>query len=189
MATHCSALAWGMPWTQEPAGYGPRGQRESDRNEPLGLRVGRDAAGFSSLSFGSPACAGPTPAAGAPTLFLTLSFPEAVTPRLGDTPQGAVWSSTATKAKTERLPSPSCRPPAPTRWAQGRERPGWNPRRVGSTPSSLGAQVWRVIYSGRPDVLFVSLSGDGVPVVDKFRFPSELFHDYILVAFPSSMKT
>ena len=30
--------------------------------------------------------------------------------------------------------------------------------------------------------------GDGIPVVDKFRFPSELFHCYILVAFPSSMK-
>ena len=189
MATHCSALARGMPWTQEPAGYGPRGHRESDRNERLSLRAGQDAVGFSLLSFRSPACAGPTPAAGAPTPFLTPSSPEAVNPRLGDMPQGAVWSSTATKAKTERLPGPSCRPPAQTRWARAEKRPGWNLWCVGSTPSSLGAQVWRVIYPGRPDVFFISLSGDGIPVVDKFGFPSELFHDYILVAFPSSMKT
>ena len=23
MVTHCSILAWGIPWTEEPAGYSP----------------------------------------------------------------------------------------------------------------------------------------------------------------------
>jgi len=26
MATHSSSLAWKIPWTEEPAGYGPWGQ-------------------------------------------------------------------------------------------------------------------------------------------------------------------
>jgi len=30
MATHCSILAWRIPWTEEPGGYSPWGRRESD---------------------------------------------------------------------------------------------------------------------------------------------------------------
>ena len=30
MATHCSILAWKTPWTEEPVGYSPWGQKESD---------------------------------------------------------------------------------------------------------------------------------------------------------------
>ena len=30
MATHSSTLAWKIPWTEEPAGYSPRGHKESD---------------------------------------------------------------------------------------------------------------------------------------------------------------
>ena len=30
MATHCSILAWRIPWTEEPGGYSPWGHKESD---------------------------------------------------------------------------------------------------------------------------------------------------------------
>ena len=30
MATHCSILAWEIPWTEEPAGLGFMGWQESD---------------------------------------------------------------------------------------------------------------------------------------------------------------
>ena len=30
MATHCSILAWRIPWTEEPGGYSPWGRKESD---------------------------------------------------------------------------------------------------------------------------------------------------------------
>ena len=33
MATHSSTLAWKIPWTEEPGGYSPRGQKESDMTE------------------------------------------------------------------------------------------------------------------------------------------------------------
>ena len=35
MATHSSTLAWGIPRTEEPEGYGPRGRKESDTTERL----------------------------------------------------------------------------------------------------------------------------------------------------------
>ena len=35
MATHCSILAGKIPWTEEPAGYSPRGHKESDMPERL----------------------------------------------------------------------------------------------------------------------------------------------------------
>ena len=34
MATHSSILAWKVPRTEEPVGYSPRAQRESDMTEP-----------------------------------------------------------------------------------------------------------------------------------------------------------
>ena len=33
MATHSSILVWGVPWTEEPGGHGPRGHKESDMTE------------------------------------------------------------------------------------------------------------------------------------------------------------
>ena len=30
MATHCSILAWRIPWTEEPGGLSPWGHKESD---------------------------------------------------------------------------------------------------------------------------------------------------------------
>ena len=33
METHSSRLAWRIPWTEEPGGCSPWGQRESDRTE------------------------------------------------------------------------------------------------------------------------------------------------------------
>ena len=33
MATHSSILAWRIPWTEEPGGYSPWGQAESDSTE------------------------------------------------------------------------------------------------------------------------------------------------------------
>jgi len=33
MATHSSILAWEIPRTEEPAGCGPRGHKESDTTE------------------------------------------------------------------------------------------------------------------------------------------------------------
>jgi len=33
MATHSSVLAWKIPWTEEPGGYSPRGQKELDVTE------------------------------------------------------------------------------------------------------------------------------------------------------------
>ena len=32
-ATHCSVLAWRVPWTEEPGGYSPWGHKESDTTE------------------------------------------------------------------------------------------------------------------------------------------------------------
>ena len=37
MATHSSILAWRIPWTEEPAGYSPWGQKELDTTEQLSL--------------------------------------------------------------------------------------------------------------------------------------------------------
>ena len=47
MATHCSILAWRIPWTEKPGGDSPRGCRESDTTEPLSL---------SSLRMGTVSC-------------------------------------------------------------------------------------------------------------------------------------
>ena len=33
MATHCSILAWRIPWTEEPEGHSPWGPKESDVTE------------------------------------------------------------------------------------------------------------------------------------------------------------
>ena len=33
IATHSSILAWRIPWTEEPAGYGPWGRKELDATE------------------------------------------------------------------------------------------------------------------------------------------------------------
>ena len=33
MATHSCVLAWGIPWTEELAGYSPQGHKESDMTE------------------------------------------------------------------------------------------------------------------------------------------------------------
>ena len=33
LATHSSILAWRIPWTQEPGGYSPQGQKELDTTE------------------------------------------------------------------------------------------------------------------------------------------------------------
>ena len=33
MATQSSTLAWKIPWTEEPVGYGPWGYKESDTTE------------------------------------------------------------------------------------------------------------------------------------------------------------
>ena len=33
MATHSSTLAWRIPWREEPVGYNPWGQKESDTTE------------------------------------------------------------------------------------------------------------------------------------------------------------
>ena len=35
MATHSSALAWKIPWTESLVGYSPRGHKESDTTERL----------------------------------------------------------------------------------------------------------------------------------------------------------
>ena len=35
MAIHSSVLAWGIPWTEEPAGYSPWGRKELDTTEQL----------------------------------------------------------------------------------------------------------------------------------------------------------
>ena len=35
MATHSRILAWGIPRTEEPGGYGPRGGKELDTIETL----------------------------------------------------------------------------------------------------------------------------------------------------------
>ena len=35
MATHCSILAWRIPWTEEPSGYSPRDRKELDTTERL----------------------------------------------------------------------------------------------------------------------------------------------------------
>ena len=33
MTTHSSILAWRVPWTEEPGGYGPEGCKELDTTE------------------------------------------------------------------------------------------------------------------------------------------------------------
>ena len=33
MATHCSILAWRIPWTEEPGGLQSKGSKESDTTE------------------------------------------------------------------------------------------------------------------------------------------------------------
>ena len=33
MATYSSILAWRIPWTEKPAGYSPKGCKESDMTE------------------------------------------------------------------------------------------------------------------------------------------------------------
>ena len=33
MATHCSILAWKIPWTEEPGGYSAWGRKELDTTE------------------------------------------------------------------------------------------------------------------------------------------------------------
>ena len=33
MATHCSILAWRIPWTEDLAGYSPWGHKELDMTE------------------------------------------------------------------------------------------------------------------------------------------------------------
>ena len=35
MAIHSSVLAWGIPWTEESAGYSPWGRKELDTTEQL----------------------------------------------------------------------------------------------------------------------------------------------------------
>ena len=35
MAIHSSILAWKIPWTEEPAGYSPRGHKELDTTKEL----------------------------------------------------------------------------------------------------------------------------------------------------------
>ena len=35
MATHSSILAWRIPWTEYPGGYGPWGRKESETTERL----------------------------------------------------------------------------------------------------------------------------------------------------------
>ena len=37
MATHCSILAWKIPWTEEPGGYSPWSRKELDMIELLTL--------------------------------------------------------------------------------------------------------------------------------------------------------
>ena len=44
MATHCSILGWGIPWTEEPGGLQSTGlQRESDMTERLKNNSSRPA--------------------------------------------------------------------------------------------------------------------------------------------------
>ena len=38
MATHCSILAWRVPWTEEPGGYSPWGHKESDMTKHRKLK-------------------------------------------------------------------------------------------------------------------------------------------------------
>ena len=39
-APHTSALAWKIPWTEEPVGCSPRGHKESDTTERLHFTYG-----------------------------------------------------------------------------------------------------------------------------------------------------
>ena len=39
MVTHSSILTWRIPWTEEPAGYSPKGREESDTTEGLALSL------------------------------------------------------------------------------------------------------------------------------------------------------
>ena len=38
MATHCSILAWKIPWTEEPGGHNPYGLKESDTSGRLSIQ-------------------------------------------------------------------------------------------------------------------------------------------------------
>ena len=40
MTTHCSILAWEIPWTRSLAGYSPWGRKESDMTERLSMHTG-----------------------------------------------------------------------------------------------------------------------------------------------------
>ena len=40
MATHCSILAWEIPWTRSPVVYSPWGRKESDMTEQLSMHTG-----------------------------------------------------------------------------------------------------------------------------------------------------
>ena len=44
MATHCSILAWRVPWTEEPSGLQSMGHKESDTTEGLTLSVTESSA-------------------------------------------------------------------------------------------------------------------------------------------------
>ena len=39
MVTHSSILAWRIPWTEEPGGYNPRGDKESGTTERLSTHM------------------------------------------------------------------------------------------------------------------------------------------------------
>ena len=41
VVTHCSILAWRIPWTEEPGGYGLWGLTESDMTERLTVSLSR----------------------------------------------------------------------------------------------------------------------------------------------------
>ena len=38
MATHCSILAWKIPWTEKPGGYSPWGHKEANTTEQTSVR-------------------------------------------------------------------------------------------------------------------------------------------------------
>ena len=50
MATHCNILAWRISWTEELAGYGLWGHRESDKTECLTLSLSWFSQGYLIIS-------------------------------------------------------------------------------------------------------------------------------------------
>ena len=42
MATHSSILAWKIPWTEEPVGYGPESHKEPDVTEQMSISTNKD---------------------------------------------------------------------------------------------------------------------------------------------------